>query len=81
MWFITHIAGCTKWDHKQNKEIMEEFKTESVLQNTGKQKQNWRDYANRMDRQRTTQQILQCMPQGKKSTECLAKKEKKNSRL
>jgi len=72
-WFIRYTAGCTKWDHKQNGEISEELKTESVLQNTGKQRQNWRDHVNGMDRRRNAQQILQYMPQGKRSIECLAK--------
>jgi len=72
-WFIRYTADCTKWDHKQNEEIMEELKTETVLQNTGKLRQNWRDHVNSMDRRRTTQQILQCMPQSKRSIECLAK--------
>ena len=64
--FIRHTVGCTKWDHKQNEEIMEELKTESTLQNTGKHRQNWRDHVNSKDRRRTNQQILQYMPQGKK---------------
>jgi hypothetical protein len=72
-WFIRYTAGCTKWDHKQNEEIMEKLKTESVLQNTGKHRQNWRDHVNGTGRQRNTQQILQYMPQGKRSIECLAK--------
>jgi hypothetical protein len=57
----------------KNDEIMEELIAESVLQNTGKQRQNWRDHVNCMDRQTTTQQILQYMLQGKRSIECLAK--------
>jgi len=52
---------------------MEELKTESVLQNKGKLRQNWRDHVNSMDRRRTTQQILQYMPQSKRSIECLEK--------
>jgi hypothetical protein len=39
MWFMGHTAGCTKWDHKQNEEIMEELKTEAVLEYIGNQKQ------------------------------------------
>jgi len=65
-WFIRYTADCTKWDHKQNEEIMEELKAESVLQNTGKLRHNWRYHVNSMDRRRTTQQILQYKPQSKR---------------
>jgi hypothetical protein len=60
-------VGCTKWDHKRNEKTVEELKTEPVLEYTGKQRQNWREHVNRMDRRRIPKQILQYAPRGRRS--------------
>jgi hypothetical protein len=67
-------TSCTKGDHKRNEKVMEELKTEPVLEYTGKQRQNWRDHINRMDRRRIPKQILQYVPWGRRSIECPAKR-------
>jgi hypothetical protein len=38
MWFMRRTAGRTKWDHKINEEIIEEIKTEPVLEYISKQR-------------------------------------------
>ena len=73
MWFMRHTAGCTKWDHKWNEEIMEELNTQPVLAYTGKQRQNRRDHVNTMDTRSIPKQILQYAPQSRRSIGWLAK--------
>jgi hypothetical protein len=53
---------------------VEELKTESVLEYTGKQRQNWREHVNGVDRRRIPKQILQYAPQGRRNIGCLAKR-------
>jgi hypothetical protein len=74
MRFMRHAAGCTKWDPKQNEEITGEIETKPVLEYIGKQRQNWRDHVNRLDRRRIPKQILQYAPQGRRCIGCLAKR-------
>lgn len=64
MRFMMCMAGCTKWDHKWNEEIMKAPKTVCVLEYTGKLIQNWRDHVNRMVRRRMPKQILLYAPRG-----------------
>ena len=71
--FIRCTAGCTKWDHKWNEEIVKALKTVCVLEHIGKQIQNWRDNVNRMVRRRMPKQILLYVPRGRWSTGQLAK--------
>jgi hypothetical protein len=65
---MRRAAGYAKWNDKRVEEIMEDLKTEPVLEYISKHKQNWRGHVNRMDRTRIPQKILQYAPRGRRPT-------------
>ena len=58
--FIRRTAGCTKWDHKRNGEIMHELETGSVLEHIGRDRSG-EDHVKSIDRRNSRKEVLQCL--------------------
>jgi hypothetical protein len=71
---INSSLGSAVLSNCRNEEIMEELKTQLMVECKDKQRQNSKDHVNSMERRRIPKQILQYLHHGKRSTECLAKR-------
>jgi hypothetical protein len=67
MKFMRKTAKYTWQDHKRNREIIKELKTNHVLEKINNYKEKWIQHAHRMERSRLLCAILNYQPSGKRN--------------
>jgi hypothetical protein len=67
MRFLRRIAGCTRWDHKRNEDILTELQISQITEFICQYRTNWKEHADRMGSDKIPKKILKYQPKGKRN--------------
>jgi hypothetical protein len=67
MRFLRRTAGCTRWDHKRNEDILTELQISEITEFIYQYKKNWKEHVDRMGSDRIPKMILKYQPKRKRN--------------
>jgi hypothetical protein len=67
MCFLRRTAGCIRWDHKRNEDILTELQISQITEFIYQHRKNWKEHVDRMTSNRIPKMILKYQPKGKRN--------------